>query len=327
MKYEELKQNLKKQISPVYVINGGESLLTISALNEIEKALNITIPDFNKVYIPDDYKKSASDIIEQCQALPIIDAKRLIVVYDYINKKNEHEKKIFEKYFEKPNLSTCLVFFSTNKSDFLSSIETNKYVVVIDCQKPSVQYIFSWVKEKLEENRLEADKTIIDKLVDYTNYSVTKLDVELSKLKSIKLGQKNFKLTDEDIENYVNKDLEYVIFDLTNAISIKDKNKVFLLIDTMIKNKEQPSMIISTLSNHFRRLFFISRSNFLTSELAQYLNVKEFAIKKYKEQLRYFSQKQLKEIYDKCLEVEFLVKNGKMEAKNSLYYLVSSILK
>lgn len=327
MKYEDLKQSLKNEIKPIYIINGGESLLTTSAINDIETALNLTVPDFNKIIIPDNFQKNAIDIIEQCQALPFIDSKRLIIVNDYINKKNESEKKVFEKYFEKPNATTCLVFFSTNKSDFFSCLENNNNVEKIDCSKPSSNYILNFTKDKLKKNTLIADQVVINKILDYCNYSITKISVEIDKLNTIKTNQENRIIISDDIDNYINKDIEYIIFDLSNAISIKDRDKVFLLIDNMIKNKEQPSIIISTLTNHFRRLFFISRSNFNTNDLAQFLAVKEFAVKKYREQLKIFSQKELKQIYDKCIEVEFLVKNGKIDAKNSIYYLVSSILK
>ena len=114
--------------------------------------------------------------------------------------------------------------------------------------------------------------------------------------------------------------------DLTNAISLKQNEKAFLLIDAMLKNKEQPSSVIATISNHFRRLFLVSRSEFSNLELASMLNVKEYAISKYREQASRFSQKVLKQIYDKCVEVEFMIKSGAMEAKNSLNYLLAFIL-
>ena len=95
----------------------------------------------------------------------------------------------------------------------------------------------------------------------------------------------------------------------------------------MIKNKEQPVSIISTISNHFRRLFYVARSDFDKKELADFLKVKEYAIVKYKEQASNFTLKKLKEIFDVCINVEYLTKNGKMEGKNAVSYLVANICK
>lgn len=143
---------------------------------------------------------------------------------------------------------------------------------------------------------------------------------------SIKMSSPSKTITEEDIENNITKSLNYVIFDLTNALSKKDANKVYSLIDVMIKNKEQPVSIISTLSNHFRRLFFVARSDFSKKELSEMLGVKEYAVTKYSEQINLFSQKSLKEIFDLCLKVEFMAKSGQMEGKNAINFLIANIL-
>lgn len=325
MKFEELQENLQKDILPAYIINGGESYLTTQAAQLIEKKLNITLPEFNKVIIGDDYTNGMSNIVASCQALPIIDSWRLIVVNDYLGKKNESEKKIFLNYLNNPNPSTCVVFFSTNKSEFFDSLSSK--IECIECEKVSDKYLINWVKEKLSRCNLDTDLKVIQKLIEFCNNSITKLDIEIDKLSSVKNQAMSRNITDEDIENYITKDIEYIIFDLSNAICKKDKDRVYLLVDTMLKNKEQPVTIISLLTNHFRRLFFISRSTFYDKQLAEYLGVKEFAVPRYREQLRNFTQRELKNIFDKCVEVEFDVKSGKMEGRNAINYLIAFILK
>ena len=325
MKFEELQEKLQKVILPAYIINGGESYLTTQAVQLIEKKLNITLPEFNKVIIGDNYTNGMSNIVANCQALPIMDSWRLIIVNDYLGKKNESEKKIFFNYLDNPNPSTCVVFFSSNKSEFFDSLSSK--IESIDCEKVSDNYLINWVKARLNRSNLDASLKVIQKMIDYCNNSITKLDTEIDKLSSVKLQAVERNITDDDIENYITKDIEYIIFDLSNAICKKDKDKVYLLIDTMLKNKEQPVTIISLLTNHFRRLFFISRSSFYDKQLAEYLGVKEFAISRYREQLRNFTQRELKNIFDKCIEIEFEIKSGKMEGKNAISYLIAFILK
>jgi DNA polymerase III subunit delta len=322
MRYEDLENKLKMGVQCVYIINGGESLLTVGALSKIERALNITLPDFNKNVFMDDFARGAGAIVESCQALPFCDAKRLVVVHDYLGKKNESERKIFLKYFEKPNPTTCLVFFSTTKSEFFSSLEGK--VENIDCEKPSPIFLNSFVEKKLKQKKIVADRLTISKLIDYCNNSVTRLDTEIDKIGTI-IGD-GATLSETDVEKFVTKDLEYVIFDLTNAISERNGDKAFALVDAMLKNKEQPSKIISTMQTHFRRLFFIARSGCGTAELSKYLGIKEFAISKYKAQLKNFTQVELKRAFDLCAETEYATKSGEMEAKNAVGFLVASIL-
>lgn len=321
MKYEDLI-TIANLSSPCYLINGGESYLTTTALKLIEKKLNINYPDFNKVIFTDETLKSANDIVSACQVAPFCDEKRLVVVFDYLNKKNESERKIFLKYFENPCATTCLVFFTTNKSEFFSTLEGK--IESIDCEKITPEFLRKWTKQKVSDLAMEISQQATEKLLDYCNFSITKVDTELQKLKTIYINKTN--ITEEDIENNVTKDIEYIIFNLTSAISKKDNEEVYSLINAMLKNKEQPVNIIATISNHFRRLFLIARSEFSNREMAEMLGVKEFAITKYKQQSQNFGQKALKQIYDKCIEIEFMVKNGAMEGTNAINFLIANIL-
>ena len=321
MTFEELESSLKNGVAPVYIINGGEVYLTNKALEIIENACNITLKDFNKTIIPDSFKGSAKDIVSSCENMPFADEKRIIIVHDYIGKKNESEKKVFVDYFAKPNPFTCLVFFSSTKSDFFDSF--SQKVENVFCDKLSPNYLRSWLRGKLSQANLSCNYNVEQKLCDLCGYSITKLDTEIDKLSSI-IGCGI--LTEENLNSYVTKDIEYVIFDLTKAISIRQNDRVYEIVDDMLKNKESAVSIISLIGNHFKRLFFVSRSAMLNLELANLLSVKEFAITKYKEQASHFTQKQLKFIFDTCIAVEGLTKTGKMEGKNALYYLLSSIL-
>ncbi|MBQ3047386.1 MAG: DNA polymerase III subunit delta, partial [Clostridia bacterium] len=257
-----------------------------------------------------------------CQVMPFCDQNRLVIVQDYINKKSEAEKKIFINYLKKPNLTTTIVFFSTAQNDFFSSLEP--YGTKIECDKLSNDGLVLLARNMAEKLKLKFSHSAFKRLLDYCNYSVTKVITEINKFQSIKLAGDI--IEEIDVENNVTKDIEYVIFDLTQAISQKQNDKAFMLIDAMLKNKEQPSSIVATISNHFRRLFFVARSEFSVQELATLLNIKEYAVSKYRQQASFFSQKSLKQIFDKCVEVEYLIKSGGMDAKNSLNYLLAYIL-
>lgn len=324
MKFEQLKQSLKQEILPCYMINGGESYLTTYALKMIETSLNLSYPDFNKTVFYDSSQKTAKDIVAACEELPFVDEKRIIIVHDYVNKKNESEKNIFLNYLKNPNLSTCLVFFSTNKSDFFSSIVSNQ-VCNIECDKISFSTLQILASSVCKNFNINFTPQALTKLYDYCNYSPTKVVIEITKFSSISSSKDVF--DEEDVEENVTKDIEYVIFDLTTAITQKNSQKVYMLIKTMLDNKEQPINIISSISNHFRRLLTIARSDENSAEISKLLNIKEFAVTKYLQQSANFSQKRLKEIFDLCLETEFMAKSGKIGGEPALNYLISSILK
>lgn len=324
MEYEQLNESLKSQIENAYMINGSDGYLCHSALSIIENALSLSMPQMNREVFSDDFSGSSMDIVASCEALPMIDAYRLVIVYDYVVKKNDTEKNVFLDYLKSPNPQTVLVFFSSTKSDFFSSFESK--VTTISCDKVSDSFVQRFVQDKCKKLNIDIDIRTINHLIDFCNHSLTKIDTELDKLSSIVAVGEGSTITYQDIDDFVVKDLEYVIFDLTKAVSTKNANRVYEIIDDMLKNKQQPISIISLLSNHFRRLFFVLRSSSTNEELSKYLGVKEFAIKKYREQATLFSVKKLKSIFDDCVNTEYMCKSGGMGGKNALFYLCAKIL-
>ena len=61
-------------------------------------------------------------------------------------------------------------------------------------------------------------------------------------------------------------------------------------------------------------------------ELAELLNVKEYAIVKARTLAKNFTKLQLKNIYEMLNDVDFYIKNGQMQIENALYYLIFGIL-
>lgn len=323
MDFEQLKPSLEKEIKPVYMINGTDGFLAHKALSMIEKSLCLSMPEMNKTVFKDDFMGTASEIVSCCEALPFVDERRLVVCYDYVGKKNDSEKGVFLNYIKTPNPNTCLVFFSSTKSEFFSSFESK--VENISCDKVSDAFLQKFILSKCEKQGIKIDFRTIGHLIDYCNHSLTKIDTEIDKLSSL-IDRDSMTIRYEDVDEFVTKDMEYVIFDLTGAISRKNSDRVYEIIDDMLKNKTQPVSVISLLSNHFRRLFFVSRSGDSDAKLAGFLGVKEYAVKKYREQTSLFTVKKLKIIFDECAKVEYLCKSGKMAGKNALFFLTAKIL-
>lgn len=322
MKFENLKTSLQKEIKPAYFIGGEDSFLVYWSLDLIEKACNLNFPDFNKViFSGEDFDAQA--IVESAQVMPIGDNYRLIVVKDYLNKKNEKEKKIILEYLKNPVSSTCIVFFATSSNDFYMSFVNS--VEYVDCSKLDPATLQKWVSMTVKKAGKKITVEACNTLLEFCNYSLTKINSEIQKLIAY-IGE-NETIEKVDILQIVSKDAEYVIFELTEALSKRDGTAAYKIIDKLLEGKDTPTSIISIITNHFRRLFYSSISVGLTnSDLARNLNVKEYAIVKAKEQSKLFTKMTLKNIYDLCVEVDYQIKSGGMEGVNALNYLVASIL-
>jgi len=321
MKFENLKTNLNKEIKPAYFIAGEDSFLVYKALELIEAALNLNFPDFNKViYNTDGF--NMTEIANSSEVLPINDKYRLIIVKDYLNKKSESEKKVITEYLKNPAKSSVLVFFASVQNDFyLSFVDKVEFV---DCNKLSEPLLNKWIEAELKKENKKISKDALKTLIEFCNFSLTKIEPEVKKLAAF-TGEKE-QIEQTDILELVTKDTEYVIFELSEALSKKDGTACYNIVTKLLQQKETPTSILAIITGHFRRLFFSAISRFSSAELAKMLNVKEYAITKAKQQNKLFTKVALMNIYKLCLEVEYSIKSGGMEPVNAINYLIGEIL-
>ena len=114
-----LKTRLQKEVKKAYLVSGDDFYLFEKALVMIRSALKINFGDLNVSYFDDD-NFSALKVVEACDMLPVGDENRLVVIKN-VQKVNENDKKIIEKYLESPNISSCLVIL-----DFYGKFESIK---------------------------------------------------------------------------------------------------------------------------------------------------------------------------------------------------------
>lgn len=321
MKFEELKKNLANGVKPVYFVYGEDIDLLYSALNLIENACNITMPDFNKVVFAGD-GFGIQEVVDSCCVMPIMDSKRLVVVKDYSAKASETDKKYLQKYLDNPSLDTCLVLFASKQIPLFISL-VNK-TETVDCNKMSEEMLKRVIIAKLNGQGKKIEKLAVDNLVSNCSGSYTAVTKEIDKL--VAYAGADEVITNQMVESIVSKSVENVVYDLTNAIAEKDGTKAFAIVNNLLGHGNQPSALISLISNQFRRLFYATITEGDNKELAGYLGVKDGAIFIAKKQAKAFSPKALKSICEKCSDAEFKLKNGKMEAVNAVNYLIAEIL-
>ena len=309
-----LKARLQKEVKKAYLVSGDDLYLFEKAMSMIRSAMKISLGDLNISYFDDD-NFAPLKVVEACDMLPIGDEKRMVVL-KYISKVSEADKKIIEEYLASPNETSCLVILDINGK--FDSIKKN--IDFVDAKRMDRTMVSRIVFSELDKRGKQISPEALDGLIDACNGYLTKIMNELDKL--CYYTSAGELITKKVIDNLVAKDLEYTIFELTDALAQRKGDKAIQLLSLMVKEQG----ILSLISNHFRRLFYISVSDLSNAELGTYLGVKEYAILKARKQVNNFSKAQLKKIVNLTEEVDFFTKSGKMQAENALYYLVFNIL-
>lgn len=308
-----LKNRLKNFVASAYLIQGDDIYLFDKAIAMIKKACELQAEDFNlSVFDEDNFAMQA--VLDACEVLPMASDKRVVIVKN-IQKISENDKKLLEKYINNPVDSTCLII-----SDFFGKFEQNTKLEYVDCKRLDRQTATAIIVSDLSKRNKQISGEAAAALLDYCNGYMTGVMNELDKL--VFYDTSNPLVTKKIVDEVVTKTNEFSVFELTEALGKKNIDKAI----EIAKSMEKDPAVISLISNHFRRLFFIAISDMDSSSLASLLGVKEYAVKKAKEQTGNFSKMQLKKIYALLEKVDYFIKSGQMLQQNALYYLVFSIL-
>lgn len=308
-----LKQRLKEGLKNCYILSGDDYYLYDRAYDMIKKVANVDLEDFNLVKF-DDENFSMKALLDACEVLPIGSDRRLILVKN-IAKVTENDKKQLSEYLLSPVESTVLVIF--DYFDKFSSVTGSEKV---DCKRFDTKTALAVIANELEKRGKQISAEAGQTLLDYCNGYLTRVNSELDKLAYYDITDPV--VSKKMVEDLVSKDNDYVVYELTEALGQKNGDKAIKILEKMIKEQG----VLTLITNHFRRLFFISISDMTDNALSSALGVKEYAIRKQREQVKNFSRLQLKKIYSLLEEVDFKIKSGAMLSENALNYLVLSIL-
>lgn len=308
-----LKKRLNEGLASVYLVEGDDFYLFDKALSMIKNACKITLEDFN-VTIFDDENFSLEKLFNATEMLPMNDPKRLVVIKG--GQVKEGDKKKLENMLLKIPKTTCVVVLDYNKNfEFLK-----KSFVYVDANRMDRETVKKLVVAYLAKSGKQISGEALETLIGATNGYLTKIMNELAKLECYDLESPL--ITKKMVDEIAIKDVEFSVFELTDALSKKKGDKAIKLLKLM----EKDPGVFSLISNHFRRLFYVSISDMTNSELAALLNVKEYAIVKARELARGFSKAQLKKINALLEELDYNVKSGKLLASNALHLLVFNII-
>lgn len=314
MNYQDLEKSCISQ--PIYLIK-GDAFLCLDAKNKIIQKLNISKIN---VSLFTDENFDVNNTLNACNQFSFFSEKRMVIVQDLAKELTNDNKFRFENYSKNPNIDCVLILIDTISSkvfDFMKNVE------VIEC-KPNDFFVQNYIKNNVEKLGNTISLQNCKKINDYCLGNLNRITLEIKKLSDY-VG-KNKEITAQVIDNLVFKDTELKVFDLTNALCVKDGNRALKILNDMITSGEPPIKILGLINANFRRMMFAKINKGSNTDLAKALNVKEFAIAKAKESASFFSASQLKNIINLLLEADYNIKSGVMSQENVLYYVVCKIV-
>ena len=120
-------------------------------------------------------------------------------------------------------------------------------------------------------------------------------------------------ITTKEVDLLAIKQIDSVIFDLTDNLGKKETKKAMDVLKNLIYEKEPIQKILITLYNHFKKLYIVKIAEENKKDLATAMKLKPnqlFLTTKYKMQAKYFSKQEIENILEEFVNLDANYKVG-----------------
>jgi len=317
----------------IYLITSSSYRLLEEEIDKIVKDNQVTSFDLNYV--------SIDDVLEEANYFSLFDEKKYLLVrnanmFTTARKSSDGEEKESKKddklikYLENPNPNTILIFILNGKA------AGNKKITKIIKEK----YTLIEVPElKVSDIQLKVDKLFkqdgykCSKDVEYyiINNSLNNYDLAFNEVEKIKLFYgKGCEVKQEDVSNIVSKALEDNNFKFIDVVLARNIKEAFKRYDDLMVQKVEPIMLMSMLAKEIRNMLIVKTiiNNTNRKELMKILGLTyDFQMDKTISNSYNFSVNELESYILLLAELDYKIKNGKINNKRALELFILDICK
>lgn len=333
MNYISLEKHLSSEsLNYIYLFYGEEEFLISSSIKKIKKKFGELLKGINYIILDEE---SISELVPNIESPAFGYDRKLIIVNDSKIFKKDGRKKTLsptqekilnyvKENYEIIKESATIVFRETevDKNDLF--IEIEKKGVICEFTELKSTEIITRLKKISTAYKVNVEDNTLQYLIEVSGTNLQNLINEMRKLIEYK-GEGNT-IEKSDIDLLAIKQTESVIFDLTDNLALKNINKSMRILDNLIYQKEPLQKILVTLYNHFKKLYLYNVATENNQDVKIALNLKPnqiFLVNKYKNQVRYFSKKDLRKLLEELINLDYLSKNGKIDLEVGLKSLLS----
>lgn len=328
---EQLENSLKQNSLPssIFLLYGEEKFLLESNLKKIEKNFGPKTKGINYVVLDSENLK---DIISNIETPSFGYEKKLIIIKQSELFKKEGKRKnadlsslrekledYIKENIEIINETVVVVFIedAAEKNTLLNLIEKVGVVCKFDYQKP--YQLQARIKAICKAYNVEIDNNTITYFIESCGNNMQDLINEIRKL--IEYAGPEGEIQKQDIDKLSIKQIESIIFDLTDNLGKKNTKEALEVLHNLIYAKEPIQKILITLYNHFKKLYYLKIAIKENKQVEQALNLKPnqtFLVNKYKTQARFFELKELRKLLQELIDLDYKYKIGLIDVEVGL---------
>lgn len=259
-----------------------------------------------------------SEIVDALNAFPFMSERRIVRVTEFYPTEKEYETYLRGAFENPPTSGMLLIVNSAKPKTGGATLSKKPNVTYIDCGKSDEETIKKWIYLTCKKEGVYADGVTCGKLAVYCNLDMARIAKETEKLLSYCQAEKIERLTDEIVDALVYPDAEYKLYELTNALARKNHGSFMKILNELAVKGYNEHSLMSSLASYFKGLYEVSCMKGSDGEIAAALGIKEYAVKKNREQAAKFQKGELLRVYNGVYQAISDVKCGVMTPPSAL---------
>ncbi len=317
--------NIKKHIREndyrhAYLLYGEEDYIKINYRNMLRNG--ITGEDTMNYSYYEGKNPNTEEISDLSRTMPFFAERRLIIMEDSGLFKTTSDDMV--KIIKEAPDTTYFVFVekeADRRNKLYKYIAENGYVCEI--KNPGEDDVIKWILTVLSKNGKKITGNNMKLLLSVTGCDMNNVRNETDKLIDYTYGREE--ITAEDINAMCVPGLQDRVFDMIEAIAVKDRDRVIKLYGELLALKEPPMKILVLIGRQFAVLMAVKEmavSGNPNAVIAEKLGIRPFLVSKYVKQAQKFSAVELRQGIEDCVNADNDVKTGKIEDKYAVELII-----
>jgi DNA polymerase III subunit delta len=315
MKPEEYHRAVETgALGPLYLLYGDEPYLVERAVKKLlERAVDPGFRDFNlNIFYGNECK--GDEVFSAAQTLPMF-ADRRVVLVKKGGDLSAAAMEILLSYLQDPCPQTCLVL-QAEKVDGRKKFfaEFKKRGEAVEFKRPYENQLGPYVRDEVRASGKKIDAAAADLLAYLVGNNLQELVSQIEKL-CVYCGKKET-IGIDDVKAIVSDTKVESVFEFTDALGSKDLAKALRMLTTLIQDGEAPLRMLGAVARHYRQLWQVRElldRRLSPGDIAKSAGINPYFLKKVTEQARNYEVRELKQIFERMLELDQAFKSGGIE--------------
>lgn len=312
--YEQLATAFRhRNFKPLYFLYGEERFLAEELQTILlENALAPHERDFNLdiVYGSD---VDASTVLGLCTSFPIMAERRLVIVRDFDNLK---DNRLFKEYAERPNPTAVVALVCGSKPNLSAHPyrALREHAVSMECKALYDNQMPGWLQNRAKAEGYQIEPEAVRMLAEFVGTNMRGAAEELEKLTTFTAGRPT--ITADDVVHASGQTREFNVFELQKAIGEGRGRDAFRIAERMLQQagnaRGEALMMVAVLTSYFTKLWKLTAAYGQVPEkgLAARIGVPPFFVKEYVASLRRYKLPSIEEAFSALLAADYELKGG-----------------